>query len=105
VPATVHHGALQRRPWSDLVCFAGLGPGEVTVPGGAKVVGISQRRTRAAARFQCAALLDWDPGSLLDLLALTSVERAAGTAELRRAAAGLPVERHALLAALLRNLP
>lgn len=105
VPSTVHHGALLRRPWSDLVCFAGLGPGEVTRAGGAKVVGISQRRTRAAARFQCAALLRWDPGALLDLLALTAGEREVGRAELRDAAAGLPVERDALLEALLHRLP
>ena len=29
----VHRGALRRGPWSDLVCFAGLGPGEVMVAG------------------------------------------------------------------------
>ena len=38
--------------WSDVVCFAGLGPGEVTIDG-RKVVGALQRRTRAGARFQC----------------------------------------------------
>ncbi len=67
--AEVHHGPLRRDRWSDLVCFAGLGPGEVTV-GGRKVVGISQRRTRAGARFQCVALAAWDPRPLLDLLAV-----------------------------------
>ena len=48
----VHRGRLVRDAWSDLVCFAGLGPGEVLL-GGRKLVGISQRRTRDAARFQC----------------------------------------------------
>ncbi len=62
IAATVHRGALRRSRWSDLVCFAGLGPGEVTRADGAKVVGISQRRTRACARFQCAALARWAPG-------------------------------------------
>src|SRR5947208_2440048 len=57
--ATVHRGPMVRTPWSDRVCFAGLGPGEVTV-GGRKVVGISQRRWRDGALFQCAALLRWD---------------------------------------------
>lgn len=57
--ARVHRGALVSGPWSRAACFAGLGPGEVTVAG-KKVVGISQRRTRDAARFQCAALLRWD---------------------------------------------
>jgi len=61
--AVVHRGALERRPGSDLVCFAGLGAGEVTV-GGAKAVGISQRRTRAGARFQCAAPRTWDAATL-----------------------------------------
>ena len=56
----VHEGAMVRGPWSALVCFAGLGPGEVSV-GGRKVVGISQRRTRAGALFQVAVLLTWDP--------------------------------------------
>jgi lipoate-protein ligase A len=51
--ATVHRGGMQRDAWSDLVCFSGLGPGEVLV-GDRKLVGISQRRTRRGARFQCA---------------------------------------------------
>ncbi len=55
-------------PWSSLVCFGGMGPGEVTV-GGAKVVGLAQRRTREGAWFQGAALLRWAPGDLLGLLA------------------------------------
>ena len=60
--------AMVRTPWSRLVCFAGLGPGEVHV-GGRKVVGISQRRTRGWARFQCAAYRRWDPEALVPLLA------------------------------------
>lgn len=53
---------------SDLVCFAGLGAGEVT-SSGAKLVGISQRRTRHAARFQCMVHHSWQPRRLLALLA------------------------------------
>jgi lipoate---protein ligase len=64
----VHRGPMVRTPWSPLVCFSGLGPGEVHA-GGRKVVGISQRRTRGWARFQCAAYLRWDPDALLALLA------------------------------------
>jgi lipoate-protein ligase A len=67
--AVVHRGAMVRGPLSDLVCFAGLGPGEVTVDGH-KVVGISQRRTRDAARFQCVAYERWDPQPLRDALHL-----------------------------------
>jgi lipoate-protein ligase A len=63
----VHRGGLVRSPESALVCFAGRGPGEVTVDG-AKAVGISQRRRRAGARFQCAVPLAWDAATLAALL-------------------------------------
>ncbi|MGN6696334.1 MAG: lipoate--protein ligase family protein [Aquihabitans sp.] len=86
--AEVHEGPLQRRPWSDLVCFAGLGPGEVTV-GGRKVVGISQRRTRAGARFQCALLQQWDPSLLLRVLALADDDRAEATEDLADTGLGI----------------
>lgn len=102
---TVHRGAMQRPPWSDLVCFAGLGPGEVITPEGAKVVGISQRRTRAAARFQCAALARWAPTELVSLLALPAVERDQATHDLAPAAAGVGVDLDDLLAAFIDNLP
>lgn len=77
----VHRGGLVRSTWSSWVCFAGLGPGEVTV-GGRKVVGISQRRTREGALFQCAVPLVWDPAPLLAALALSPVEREAAAAAL-----------------------
>lgn len=48
---TVHAGGMVCTPWSDLVCFAGTGPGEVIV-GGRKLVGLSQRRTRHGIRIQ-----------------------------------------------------
>lgn len=54
----VHHGGLERNEISDLICFAGLGPGEVTLHG-KKLVGISQRRTREMARFQCVLHSRW----------------------------------------------
>jgi lipoate-protein ligase A len=82
-----HDGAMQATPWSASVCFAGLGPGEVTVDG-RKVVGLSQRRTREAALFQCCAAVRWEPERLLDLLALDDADRARGAAELAHVAAG-----------------
>lgn len=100
--ATVHDGPLQHRPWSDLVCFAGLGPGEVTVDG-RKVVGISQRRTRSAARFQCALLRHWDPDPLLSVLALASDERARASADLRSAGRGVGTVGGDHVVALLRS--
>lgn len=105
VPSRVHRDGLVRTRWSDLVCFAGLGPGELTAPDGAKLVGISQRRTRAAARFQCALLLRWDPGELLSLLSLSEAEREQATEDLAGAARGVDVDHDDVLAALRRHLP
>jgi lipoate-protein ligase A len=79
---------MRSTPWSASVCFAGLGPGEVTVDG-RKVVGLSQRRTREAALFQCCAALRWEPERLLDLLALDDADRARGAAELAGVATGI----------------
>jgi lipoate-protein ligase A len=82
-----HDGPLVCTPWCRQICFAGLGPGEVTVDG-RKVVGLAQRRTRAGALFQCAALLRWDPASMVELLSLP----AEATAELAEAAGSLGVD-------------
>jgi lipoate---protein ligase len=68
VDLAVHRGALQTTAWSRLVCFDGVGPGELT-SGGAKVLGVSQRRTRLAARFQTSLYLAYDPARLVSLLA------------------------------------
>lgn len=113
VGADLHRGALVRTPWSDLVCFAGLGTGELTVarpgPGGAaaKVVGLSQRRTRTAARFQCAALLRWDPEALIALLDVGAPGPAAPDlrAALAAAATGLALDHDVLLDAVVTHLP
>jgi lipoate-protein ligase A len=105
VATTVHRGALQRSRWSDLVCFAGLGPGELVNRAEEKLVGMAQRRTRAAARFQCAALGRWDPDALLALLVLPDDERAAAAADLRHAARGVGVDLDALVDAFLQHLP
>jgi hypothetical protein len=91
--------------WSRLVCFAGLGPGELTDEQGRKVVGMSQRRTAGVARFQCAVLARWEPAPLLALLALESAERAAAAADLAEAAGGLGADLGRLFAAFLRQLP
>jgi lipoate---protein ligase len=79
---------LRHSPWSDRVCFAGLGPGEVTL-GDSKVVGISQRRTRAGAHFQCAVPLLWNPSELLALMALDRDTRQEATTQLADVALGV----------------
>jgi lipoate-protein ligase A len=91
----VHQSGLEASPWSSLVCFAGLGPGEVTVDG-VKAVGISQRRTRAQARFQCCLYRHWQPDLLLGLLQAPKPT----ASELRDVAVAVPVGRDPLRAAL-----
>lgn len=102
--AQVHTGGLVRTPWSPLACFGGLGPGEVSVAG-RKVVGLAQRRTRLGARFQCAALMRWDPSALLDLLHLAPAERPQAEADLSGRAAPAPGPADALVDAFLAALP
>ncbi len=102
---TVHAGALVRTRWSDLVCFAGLGPGELLNEAGEKVIGLSQRRTRDAARFQCAVLGRWDAATLLDLLALSPDQRALALDDLQTVAAGIATDLDATLEAFLHRLP
>lgn len=90
VDTAVHRGGLGQTPWGRLVCFGAIGPGEVTIRG-RKAIGISQRRTRAGARFQCLAYTRWDPEPLLDLLALDPVARAIAADDLATAACGVGV--------------
>ncbi|HEY8523311.1 MAG TPA: hypothetical protein VIL48_00005 [Acidimicrobiales bacterium] len=96
----VHDGALACGPLGRLVCFGAVGAGEVTL-GGRKVVGISQRRTRAAARFQTAAYREWDTGPTARLLRLDE----AGRAALRDAAVGTGHDPARVVEAFLRHLP
>ena len=60
----VHRTAPVRNEWSNALCFAGIGSGEVVDIGTSgvprKVVGISQRRTRDFARFQCIIYGEWN---------------------------------------------
>jgi lipoate---protein ligase len=61
---SVHRESLSSDAWGDLLCFAGVGPGEVVQQGNetpSKVVGMSQRRTREYARFQCTIYTKWNP--------------------------------------------
>jgi len=103
VAGEVHRGGLVRSPWSSQVCFAGVGAGEVVVPGGgSKIVGMASRRTRRWALFQCAVPLRWDPAAYVSLLGLP----AAAASDLAGAAAPVPVAAaEALVAAFLTALP
>jgi lipoate-protein ligase A len=66
--SAVHRGTMRRSRWSSEVCFAGTGPGEV-MAGESKLVGVSQRRTRSAARFQTMVHLRWRPDVVASLVA------------------------------------
>lgn len=59
--AAVHSGPPVDAGWSRLLCFAGVGPGEVVV-GQRKLVGVAQWRGREGALAQSLAYLavDWD---------------------------------------------
>lgn len=106
----VYAGPLQGGSAGRLICFASLGPGEVTV-GANKVVGISQRRTRDAARFQCVAVGRWRPDLLTAYVAADALADAG--VDPTAVVAGLPPEAGhwawpapaALAAALCANLP
>ena len=104
LPTAVHEAGLVRTRWSPLVCFAGWGPGEVGV-GGRKAVGVASRRSRPGARFQCGLGRTWDPGPLLDLLALDPPTRAEGRRDLAGAAIGVDHPPGEVLGALRRHLP
>jgi lipoate---protein ligase len=105
-PLNVWKGPMVRGEWSSLVCFAGLGPGEVVDGARRKVVGISQRRTRFGALFQCACLLNWEPGRLLELLVLSAGRRQAASGELADSGIGVGAERaEEVTEAFLRALP
>lgn len=95
----VWKGAMRTNEWSPLVCFAGLGPGEVTVDG-RKVVGVCQRRTARAALFQTAALLRWQPEDYTSLLAVPLADPDL----LAASAAGLHVPAEDLQSSLLGRL-
>ena len=74
--------------WSTLVCFGGVGAGEVSV-GGRKVVGLAQRRTRHGAWFHGACVVHWDPTVLLEALVPDRDERAAASVGLTGAVTGV----------------
>jgi lipoate-protein ligase A len=105
VEGTVHRGALHNADLGRLVCFASRGAGEVVVAEHAsarpaKLVGISQRRTRAAARLQSSIHLAWRP----DLVASLLTEPAVTAEVLAPLVAPVTVDAVALHAAVERAL-
>ena len=60
VQAQVYRDSFSTGVDGRVVCFASSSPGEVFV-GTDKLVGISQRRSRDGARFQCVLYRQWQP--------------------------------------------
>ena len=94
---TVHNAQPVARDVGRQVCFGGIGMGEVLV-NGRKLIGISQRRSRLAARFQCAVHLSFDPAVHVALVDSASrhgdlAARLRAVATLDAASASVLVER------------
>jgi len=70
----VSNARMSRTDWSDLICFAGVGPGEVLWRN-RKLVGLSQRRDRYGARFLTVSPVAAVGIDLLQLLALDPSDR------------------------------
>lgn len=102
-PTRVHTGKLMHPDWGRVICFAGLGPGEVVV-GGRKVVGLSQRRTRDMARFQCLVVTELGASTIRAHIK-PGVLPADLDAELDELPVGIPIELEALTAAFISALP
>lgn len=93
----------ERPEWASLVCFGAVAPGEVVV-GGRKAVGISQRRTRAGARFQVVVPHHFDPAVHAAVFDLEAGTRRALGALLADQVATVPVTPAALRDAVVRAL-
>lgn len=100
---SVHEGGLVTSTWSSLLCFAGLGPGEV-LAGGRKVLGMSQRRDRDGAWFRAMLLLRHVPEESTALLSRSEAERVEATACLREAAGAVGADPVLLEAALVEAI-
>jgi len=101
----VHTGGAEAAPWSDLVCFAGRGPGEVITADGRKLLGLSQRRTRKWIRLQCLVHRRWSAADALAGLSLSEEQRCVAEMALRDAVAVVgSVDEAAVLDGLLAAL-
>jgi len=93
-----HTGPMLHSEWSARVCFAGLGPGEVTATAlgvTRKLVGVSQRRTRDWACFQCVVHRRWDAAATFAVLSASGASEAGEQWAQRVAEIGdAPMRRH-----------
>jgi lipoate-protein ligase A len=103
----VHDGRPIESRWSDRICFAGLGAGEV-VHRDRKVVGVAQWRNSAGALIHSLAYLEIEWERLTELLDLGS-DRAPAALELAASTTTVPelvaTDAGRLTSALLGHLP
>ncbi len=85
---TVHRGGAVSGPHPS-ICFSGRGPGEVIAPSGAKIMGLSQWRSREGALFHTCVYHHFDAASLVDLIALGDTDRAQWRQALNATAVGV----------------
>ena len=97
----VHNEEIRKTELSRFVCFAGLATGEVTVSG-KKAIGISQRRTREGAWFQCAALFSWPAERIVRLLQMEPVKKVVD--DLLKLAAPIEADPDELLLSLIKSV-
>ncbi len=103
----VHGGRPIESRWSGLICFAGVGSGEV-VRRGRKAVGVAQWRSRAGALIHSLAYLEIEWERMTELLDLgpdrarAALELAASTITVRELVA---TDAGGLTSALLAHLP
>ena len=100
VEATVHDGPFVQGADGRVVCFASTSPGEV-LAGGAKLVGISQRRGRHGARMQCVLYRRWNPDPWAGFLTDDAVVRRIRDLDV----ATLDVPAHVIVDAVFAALP
>jgi len=101
---SVHHESLSSDAWGDLLCFAGVGPGEVARQSAeslSKFVGISQRRTRDYARFQCTIYTKWNPHDV----EMYVVNTPGNLSEIAQRVASVPVSQQAIVDTFVSLLP
>jgi lipoate-protein ligase A len=100
VAASSFHDRFIAGEYGRDVCFASHSPGEVFV-GPDKLVGISQRRTRDGARFQCVLYRQWTSDTWLSCV--TSPHAVEGVRQLR--IASLDVSAADIVDAVFNALP
>lgn len=113
ITTLVQRATILRDEWSERACFAGIGPGEVTV-GKRKLVGLAQWRCRQGSLFHVCMYRRWyEAAPLADLLALPEEDRAKARSVLSsrgigfedRAVLGPNTEADRVVTALLLRLP